>query len=102
MNKTLLTKREYLGAGYVNNFVNEQGEIQSVFCTKEEYENKNIPELEGHKFLNAQGGVIRVDTGLLKPNEYTIVDGKYFVCISNEYGKSTKEYLEEEFNTLCQ
>lgn len=102
MNKILLTKREYVGEGYVNNFINVQGDIKSIFCTKEEYENKNMPELQDYKFLNAQGGVIRVDTGLLKPNEYTIVDGKYFVCTSNEYGKSTKEYLEEEFNTLCQ
>lgn len=94
--------KEYIETGYVNNFINEQGEIQSVFCSKEEYENSEIPNLEGYKFLNAQGGILRVDTGTLKPNEYTIVDGKYFVCTSNEYGESIKEYSEEEFNNLWQ
>ncbi len=102
MNKTLLTKREYLDTGYVNNFVNEQGEIQSVFCSKEDYENSDIPTLEGYKFLNAQGEVLRVETGLLKENEYTIVGGKYFVCTSNEYGESIKEYSEEEFTKIWQ
>lgn len=102
MKKTLLTKREYLGASYVNNFINNNGEIKSIFCTKEEYESREIPTLEGYNFLNAQGGIIQVETGLLKENEYTIVDGKYFVCTSNEYGVSIKEYTEAEFNNIWQ
>lgn len=100
--KDNLTKREYLGVSYVNNFINEQGEIKSVFCTKQEYENSGFPNLDGYKFLNAQGEVMQVDTGLLKENEYTIVDGKYFVCLANEYGIAIKEYSEEEFNNLWQ
>ena len=102
MEKIKLTKREYIGTSYVNNFVNEQGETKSIFCTKEEYFNPDVPSLIGYRFLNAQGGVIQVDTGLLKENEYTIVDGKYFVCTSNEYGNATKEYSEEEFNSIWQ
>lgn len=102
MEKKYLTKREYLETGYVNNFINEKGEIQSIFCTKEDFESNDLPILLGYTFLNAQGGVLKVDTGLLKPNEYTMVDGKYFVCTSNEYGESIKEYSEEEFNNTWQ
>lgn len=97
-----LTKKECVGEGYVNNFINEQGEIQSLFCSKEEFESNNIPVLEGYKFLNSQGGVLQVDTGLLKANEYTLVEGKYFVCLANEYGESIKEYSQEEFNNIWQ
>lgn len=95
-----LTKREFLETGYVNNFINQEGERKSILCTKEEYESNSVPVLPGWDFLSAQGGVLVVNTGLLKPNEYTIVDGKYFVCTSNEFGESVKEYSEEEFNNL--
>jgi hypothetical protein len=65
-----LTKRNYLGEGYIHVFSNiETGEIVNVPCTKAQYEKlgkKNgarfNPTLEGHEWKGSFGGTDKVDT----------------------------------------
>lgn len=75
-----LTKRNYLGVGYVHKFVNDTTQ-EEVFvpCTQAEYDSlsETQPSLEGHTWACSGGGTIKVDTSnsLLGDGEYTILPG---------------------------
>lgn len=84
--KRKLTKREYLGDGYVHHFSNDKtGKVVHVPCTKEEYEKLGgkdgssfNPTLKGHTWLYSSGGTIKVDTPdtTLGEDEFCIKNGE--------------------------
>lgn len=92
-----LTKRKYLGEGYVHVFKNDKtGAFVNVPCTKEEYEalglpggNKNNPTKAGHTWQCSCGGTVKVDTpdSLLGFNEYCDYKDGYFVQAVDSDGK---------------
>tara|TARA_R110000868_G_scaffold86958_1_gene243508 strand:- start:977 stop:1369 length:393 start_codon:yes stop_codon:yes gene_type:complete len=70
-----LTKREYLGDGYVHQFINiATGEVVLIPCTEEDYNalTTKSPSLEGHTWQGSTGGTYKVDTPntVLGLNEY--------------------------------
>ncbi len=89
-----LTKRNYLGEGYIHVFSNnETGEIVNVPCTKAQYEKlgkKNgarfNPTLEGHTLIGSLGGTIKVDTPdtMLGFDEYCVVEDKVHILLKDE------------------
>lgn len=89
--KTTLTKREYLGEGYIFEFKNnETGEHIIIPCTKEEYEAiqqsaDNNPTKDGYTFIGGCGGTIKVDTenSTLGANDYTQIGNSYRVGLRN-------------------
>lgn len=90
-NMTKLTKRNYLGEGYIFEFKNnETGEHLIVPCLKEEYESiqqsaDNNPTKEGYTFLGGCGGTIKVDTenSTLGSLDYTEINNVYRVGLRN-------------------
>ena len=82
-----LTKRNYLGVGYVHIFTNNKtGDDVGVECTQEEYAALSLPNavnptLEGHTWSHSAGGTIKVDspTTLLGENEYCDFEGGHVV-----------------------
>lgn len=89
-----LTKRNYLGVGYVHIFKHDKtGEETVVPCTQEEYEalalpNAINPTLEGHTWVHSAGGTIKVDspTTLLGENEYCDFEGGHAVIKKDTSG----------------
>lgn len=87
MEKIKLTKREYIGEGYIFEWKNiETGDILIEPCTKEEYikltqSAENNPSKEGYTFLGGTGGTIKVDTenSTLEAYDYTQINDKYIV-----------------------
>lgn len=102
--KIKLTKREYVGKGYYYNFKNiETGLYSAVECTEEDYAKLALPNainptLEGHVFTSADGGTIKVDSpsGILELNEYTEMEGKYFVVGLDNKGNEICLPVEKE------
>lgn len=103
--KIKLTKREYLGEGYVHYFENDDtGEIVTEECTKQQYDNlsKNKPvnpQMDGHTWQQSVGGTIKVDTpsSLLGLNEYADLGEKLAVVDERgDYKKITKEKVVED------
>ena len=105
-----LTKRNYLGEGYIHQFKNDvTGEIVTVPCTKEEYTrlgekdgSKYNPTLDGHIWLQSAGGTIKVDTPdtILGVDEYTIIGEEAHIVLSGqkvgeEYKKVPKSMILE-------
>jgi len=100
-----LTKREYLGEGYVHFFENiETGEVKTTPCTKEEYERMGgadgaqynpVPE-EGWKWTVSCGGTVKVDTPstLLGDDDYTEIGEK--VLLFSKDAKKNVVYKEME------
>jgi hypothetical protein len=92
MDKIKLTKREYLGEGYIFEWKNlETGEILIKPCTKEEYikitkSADNNPIKDGYMFLGGTGGIIKVDTenSTLGADDYTQINDKYIVGLRNK------------------
>jgi len=92
MEKIKLTKREYLGEGYIFEYKNiETGEYLVGPCTKEEYEAitvsaDNNPHKEGYLFLGGTGGTHKVDTenSTLGSHDYFELNGKYIVGTRNK------------------
>lgn len=92
-----LTKRNYLGVGYVHRFQNnETGEIINIPCSKEEYERMgrkggsiHNPVKDGFTWLCSWGETVKVDTEdtVLKENEYCDYKGGYFVVLKRKDGK---------------
>lgn len=86
--KRTLVKKQYLGVGYINQFKNNiSNEIISVPITKEEYEllgtnDASNPTLEGHTWISAQGGTVKVDNidTRLQEDEYCEFEGGYYIC----------------------
>lgn len=109
MEKTKLTKREYLGEGYFNQYKNlETGETYKEEISIEEYNNivennQQAKPLEGYTWEASQGGVILVDTPSkeLGLNEFTFIGDTYYVSEHNKsFGASViKIYSEKEFNS---
>lgn len=108
MEKINLTKREYLGEGYNFQFKNNKTEkVINVPCSKEEYEVMINPETEnptkdGFTFLGGNGGFILVDSekGTLSPNEVTIIEDEYIVCVEDSFfGNKLLRMSQEEFNS---
>ena len=95
-----LTKREYLGEGYVHQFKNiATGEVILVPCTLEEYNSlsTNRPSLEGHIWQGSTGGTYKVDTPntVLGLNEYCdLPDGKQVVRLDNSKGLEPEVLLD--------
>lgn len=92
MEKIQLTKREYLGEGYIFEFVNNLTKERLIVpCTKEDYisitENSdNNPVMEGYTFIGGCGGTIKVDTqnSTLGAYDYTQIADSYRVGIRNK------------------
>lgn len=89
-----LTKREYLGIGYIHQFrKNDTGETLLVQCTEEEY--NKLGQKDGSKFNPVQpgytwecsfGGTYKVDTPstLLGEDEYCIVGEDAVIILSGK------------------
>lgn len=101
-----LTKKEYLGEGYIHQFRNDKtGEIVTVPCSEEEYSalsghngHLNNPTMEDHTWIGSCGGTVKVDskTSLLGENEYCEFKGKYFVSYLDDDGKVKANILSKE------
>ena len=101
-----LTKREYLGEGYIHYFKNnETGEMKYVPCTEQEYVKMGQPggaqfnpSLDGHTWEGSGGGSIKVDTPdtMLHEGDYTIKDGKVYTVLAE--GNS----MVEKYKTIDQ
>jgi len=83
-----LTKKQYLGVGYIHQFVdNTTGETKYVPCSQADYEavinfKTNVTAtLQGCTFVSSSGGVIMVDNPdtVLKEDEYCDYNGGYYV-----------------------
>lgn len=110
MEKIKLTKREYLGEGYIHIFEHvETGERMYTSFDKETYlkmigENGSDfnPETPaGYKWTGSMGGTIKVDspTTLLADKEYTILEDKFLVAHKNEFDAvSISELTKVEFD----
>lgn len=95
-----LTKKNYLGVGYIHTFKNADG-VVNVPCTKEEYDalalpNAVNPTLEGYEWAGSSGGTIMVDNPdtLLKENEYCDYNGRYFLMIKNPSGNLVGKFVD--------
>jgi len=85
-----LTKRQYLGEGYVHIFADEKGNEVVVPCTKDEYEalalpNPTNPTLKGHTWKCSGGGTIKVDTPntMLGEDEYCIKGEEVIIVLKD-------------------
>lgn len=86
-----LTKREYLGEGYLHFFIHDKTqEWVVVECTQEEYEalgkaNPKNPTLEECTWHHSAGGTIKVDTKdtLLGEDEYCIKGEEVFIVLKD-------------------
>lgn len=98
-----LTKRNYLGVGYVHIFKhNKTGAETVVPCTKEEYEALGLPNavnptLDGHTWVHSSGGTIKVDspTTILGENEYVEYEGKAVVMKRDADGIVKSEHRDK-------
>lgn len=101
MNKILLTKREYLGEGYVFVYTDiKTGNVETRECTKEEYEKGDAPFIENYTYTGGYGGFIKVDTGLLQPGEGVVVNDLVHVCFLKENKMVGEEVLSvKEFDS---
>ena len=91
-----LTKRTYLGVGYLHLFQNNTtNEFIYVPCTDAEYASlsgvggaANNPTLGGHTWRASFGGTIKVDTpdSTLGIDEYCDYEDGYFVNTQNSHG----------------
>ena len=98
-----LTKRNYLGLGYVHQFKNNlTGEIVFVPCTKEEYKrmgekdgSKYNPTKDGFTWMCSLGETIAVDSPdtMIKENEYCDYKGGHFVVLKNKDGRFSGKSL---------
>lgn len=83
-----LTKKTYLGKGYIHVFKKkEDGKEIVVPCTQEDYDALSLPNapqpvLTGYEWSHSAGGTIKVDTPttILSDGEYAEVEGE---CITN-------------------
>jgi len=103
MNKTLLTKREYVGEGYSDTIKNtETGELITTLCTLENYQDVNYPDVpEGFEYVMSQGGFPLLDSGVGQEGDGYIKDGEYYVFETDTNLKilTLNKYTEEEFNS---
>jgi len=86
--KVKLTKKQYLGVGYIDTFKNDDG-IVNVPCTEEQYNsysNGSQPTLDGYVWLGSSGGTIKVDNPdtVLKDGEYCEYEDGYYINISKD------------------
>lgn len=91
-----LTKRQYLGVGYIHTFKdNETGKLVNIPCTEEEYKSlqdnqsvENNPKRDGLTWVCSYGGTIKVDTEdtLLGVDEYCDFKDGYFVQATDQSG----------------
>lgn len=96
MAKIKLTKRKYLGEGYIHSFKNDvTGKMLFVPITKVEYERlgekggaKFNPTLEGHTWIESMGGTYKVDTEntILGDGDYTEVNDEFVVNMKDSRG----------------
>lgn len=94
MAKRKLTKREYLGEGYIHVFFHDKtGERLIIPCTQQEYERMGEvggaqynPVLEGYTWSHSEGGTYKVDTPdtILGDDEYCIVEDKKIVNLGGD------------------
>ena len=82
-----LTKRNYLGEGFIHQFRDlKTNELLIVPCTKEEYDSliNFSPSKKGYKWEGSTGGTYKVDTPntILGANEYTIIGEKAVVNLA--------------------
>lgn len=88
-----LTKREYLGEGYIHHFIhNETGEHLYVPCTQEEYERLGLPngsqfnpKQKGYTWVDSAGRTIKVDTPdtMLHEGDYCEKDVEIHAILPN-------------------
>lgn len=95
MDKTKLTKKEYLGQGFYYNFKNLKTGLYTIdSCTEEEYNALALPDavnptMGGHVFESASGYLIKVnnDDEQLHENEYCDFEDGYFVVWRDDVGR---------------
>lgn len=101
-----LTKRTYLGDGYVHRFKNDTtGEVIYEECTQEEYERLGLPGGSqfnpvklGHTWTGSMGKTIKVDTSnsLLGVNDYCeMPDGRIVLNYNKRIIDATKEEVTD-------
>lgn len=103
-----LTKRNYLGEGYLHLFRNDATGAQVIVSTdKEQYEKMGLPGgekfnpvLPGHTWECSLGGTLKVDspTGFLGENEYTVRNGKAVVSLKDARGDKREFDIPEVIN----
>src|SRR3990167_6290896 len=103
MEKIQLTKKQYLGKGYLHRFRNNlTGELVWVECSQEEYERMGRkgghqfnPTLLGHTWLFSTGETIKVDNPdtVLGNNEYCEMPDKAMVKFNNRFHSTSKDKI---------
>ena len=77
-------KVNYLGLQYVHKFINNDGEVQYVTCSIDDFNSlTEKPTLEGYEYQYTVGDMVKVDTpsGLLEQGQYTEdEEGKIIEC----------------------
>jgi len=106
MAKIKLTKKNYLGRGYVHAFKNDTtGDIKWVPCTKNEYErmgekdgSKYNPVLEGYSWQCSYGGSVMVDNPdtVLGEDEYVEVDNEVIIKLKDQEEDNKIQFLPKE------
>jgi hypothetical protein len=110
MNKIQLTKKEYLGEGYVLFYKHKvTGERKVVHITEKEYQNISIntpQEIDNYTYEYAVGEVVKVDNEnqLIDFGEYCDFEDGYYVVardnnnfiIAGKYGKEV--IINDELN----
>lgn len=114
MEKTKLTKREYLGTGTFCEFLNKETqetylqeidkELYTLICGVDGYKYNPEPK-EGFTLVTISSDVIKVDSekGILVTNEYVIDNnGTYVVSFEEDGLAKQRSYTEEQFNNIWQ
>lgn len=98
-----LTKKEYLGEGYVHKFIHKNGEVKYVPCTKEEYDalalpNPINPTLKNYTWVCSGGGTIKVDNPdtMLGDDEYCeLPDGRVLATLSGVEVNNKDQFFDK-------
>lgn len=88
-----LIKKQYLGVGYVHQFVDTTtGETKYLPCSQEDYDNladkNNTPVLDNCTWVSSSGGTMMVDNPdtVLKEDEYCEYNNGYYVFTKDTRG----------------
>jgi len=92
-----LTKKQYMGVGYVHAFINDEtGEVKYIPCSELDYTrlgekdgHRLNPILEGFTWHHSEGGTISCDNPdtVLRENEYVDYEDGYFAMFKDEKGR---------------
>jgi len=104
MAKIQLTKRNYLGTGDFNVFINDStGEKKYVEIDSTSYADladatiHELPKLDGYTWKSAMGGAVKTDSPdiFLKDKEYCEFEGKYICVLRMDYGADAPRFVDK-------